>query len=298
VDTIALSDEWAVDAARTAYDALSDGVQALLTEEKTKLEGLKEKIEERKKTATPQELAEAFKSVHAAVLGKTVENIALSDEAAVNAALAAYNALSAEAQALLTAEKATLDALKAKIDGLKALAAQADAFKTGHAAILAKTPDTIALSDEAVVDAALTAYNDLGEAVKALLSAEKTKLDDLKTKIDDIKASTAATVSGLQNYLAGKPVNDADTPYTVSYTGTGTSVDIYNALETADRFVNLDLSASSVTGFATGTEAGRVFIVSLILPDSLTAIPILRVPALTTLFLEVLQTLKRSGPRM
>ena len=62
--------------------------------------------------------AEALKAAHSAVLAKTVEDIAVTDESAVDAALAAYEALSAEAKALLGPEKALLDNLKAKIAGL------------------------------------------------------------------------------------------------------------------------------------------------------------------------------------
>ncbi|GHV75011.1 hypothetical protein AGMMS49940_23130 [Spirochaetia bacterium] len=67
-----------------------------------------------------QEAADAFKTDHTAILEKTVGNVAVSDEAAVDAALAAHGLLSADAKALLTAEKTLLDNLKAKINELKA----------------------------------------------------------------------------------------------------------------------------------------------------------------------------------
>ena len=100
-----------------------------------------------------QTAADTFKETQGAALGKTPATVTLSDEAAVEAALAAYNALSAEAQALLATEKATLDALTAKIAELKA-----EAFKTAHADVLAKTVESVTADDEGVVDAALAAY--------------------------------------------------------------------------------------------------------------------------------------------
>jgi hypothetical protein len=119
VDTVSLADEAAVTAALTAYAGLSAEVKALLTTEKTKLDGLSAKIAELKATAGADELAGAFRTWHSGVLGKTADTVAASDETAVNAALTAYEALSAEVKALLTEEKATLDSLSAKIETLK-----------------------------------------------------------------------------------------------------------------------------------------------------------------------------------
>jgi hypothetical protein len=224
-----------------------------------------------------QEAADNFKSGQSGVLDKTADTVGLGDEAAVDAALTAYAALSAEAKELLTAEKAKLDALKAKIAELKAAATAeelAEAFRTGHATVLGKTADTVALGDEAAVNAALSAYGKLSDGAKALLTAEKSKLDSLKTKIAELRAAiTFSTVEGLQTYLTDKDSNDTDTPYSVIYTGNETPEEIYAALEAGGKFVSLDLSGSSVTGFAKGAEAGRAKIVHLILPDSLTVLP-------------------------
>jgi hypothetical protein len=123
------------------------------------------------------------------------------------------------------------------------------------------------------VDEALTAYAALSDAVKALLDEEKETLEDLKAKIWELKPLVAATAAELQAWLEAQEANDANSPYTVTYTGDETPADIYAALDAGGKFVDLDLSASPVTGFATGTEAGRAKIVSLILPDSLTATP-------------------------
>ncbi|GHV25762.1 hypothetical protein AGMMS4952_04370 [Spirochaetia bacterium] len=197
VDTVAISDEADVDAALASYGALSADAKGLLTAEKTLLDSLKAKIEALKaETGNPaQEAADTFKTTHAVILEKTVDTVAISDEADVDTALAAYELLSADAKDLLTAEKTLLDSLKAKIDELKANQTAADAFKTTHAAILAETVDTVAISDEAAVDAALAAYELLSADAKDLLTAEKTLLDSLKVKIDTVLAATGSTVT-------------------------------------------------------------------------------------------------------
>jgi len=141
-----------------------------------------------------QELADEFTTEHEDILAKTVDNVALSDEAAVDAALADYEELSAEVKALLTAEKAKLDSLKEKIDELKADATPeelAEGFTEGYEDILAKTVDNITIEDETEVDRALAAYEDLSSEVKGKLTAEKTKLDNLKSKIQTLKETAA-----------------------------------------------------------------------------------------------------------
>jgi hypothetical protein len=136
-----------------------------------------------------QEAADAFKTTHAAVLDKTVDTVAVPDEAVVDAALTAYNALDADVKALLETEKTLLNSLKAKIDELIAgetAQEAANAFKAAHTAALGKTVDTVATTDETAVDAALAAYNALDANVKALLGPEKTLLDSLKTKLQNL----------------------------------------------------------------------------------------------------------------
>ncbi|GHU09111.1 hypothetical protein FACS1894151_06250 [Spirochaetia bacterium] len=145
------------------------------------------KLKESKPSAG--DTAAAFKATHSAILLKTVNNVTVADESAVNSALSAYNALSAEAKALLGTEKSLLDSLKAKIDELKAPSAAATAFKSTHSAILLKTADNVAVADESAVDAALSAYNALSAAAKALLGAEKSLLDSLKAKIDALNVA-------------------------------------------------------------------------------------------------------------
>jgi hypothetical protein len=191
----ALEDEPGLDAVLAAYEGLSAGAKALLASEKAALDALKQAIGALKEAAGLQAEADAFAAAHAAVLGKTIDTIAVGDEAAADTALAAYEGLSAGAKALLAREKAALDALKQAIGALKeaaALQAEADAFAAAHGAVLGKTIDTIAVGDEASADAALAAYQALDARVRALLAGQKSLLDSLKAKLEALKAPAAA----------------------------------------------------------------------------------------------------------
>jgi hypothetical protein len=183
VDTITVADETAVDAALGAYNALGAGAMALLSAEKEKLDSFKTAIMELKAPAE----ASAFKAAHAAVLSKIPASVTAGDEAAVNAALLAHSSLSAPAKTLAAAEKTLLESLRQTITTLKDSAADqaaAASFTTAHAAVLAKTPDTVVISDEAAVDAAIAAYNALRPGAKPLLAAgTQERLDALKAKI-------------------------------------------------------------------------------------------------------------------
>ena len=191
VDNVAVTDEAAVDSALAGYDELTPGAQGLVTEEKALLDSLKAKINELKAGAEVKAEADAWKQQNADILGKTVENVTIEDETAVDAALAGYEQLSPEAQGLVTEEKALLDSLKAKIEELKAGAevqAEADAWKQQNADILGKTVEDVAITDEAAVDAALAGYGQLSPEAQGLVTDEKALLDSLKAKINELKA--------------------------------------------------------------------------------------------------------------
>jgi hypothetical protein len=153
----------------------------------------------------------------------------------------------------------------------------ADQFYAGHSAILEKPVALIVLGDEETINAALKAYRDLRSEVRALLAAEKSHLDRLKVQIETLKTARANgvfyTAVDLGAWLAEQPENSAGTPYPVIYTGNETIKTIYSVLLAEGRYAALDLSASGVRGFDVGNEEGRAFIVSLVLPDSLTEIP-------------------------
>jgi hypothetical protein len=141
----------------------------------------------------------------------------------------------------------------------------ADEFRAVWGLVLEIKPERVSLSDEADVDDALETWEALDEEEKAELAAEKAALDSLKARINTLKSSTAV----LRVYLEGKPDNTVYNPYPVAYMGRETPVAIYNAIGAGGKYVALDLSASSVTGFEYDLEEGRKFVVELTLPDSL-----------------------------
>jgi hypothetical protein len=113
--SIAVGDETAVNAALLAYNSLSAAAKAFVSAEKTLLDSLRQTIMILKDAAVDQNEADLFRANHAAILLKTISTVVISDEAAVDAALAAYTALRLGAQTLASTEKSNLDQLKAKI---------------------------------------------------------------------------------------------------------------------------------------------------------------------------------------
>lgn len=153
----------------------------------------------------------------------------------------------------------------------------ADSFFIAHSAILEKPADMLGLDDEAPVEAALAAYKGLNAETRSLLTTEKAHLDRQKVWIETLKNAAGYglyyTAADLGAWLAEQPENTAADPYTVKYRGNEVIKTIYGVLEEAGRYAALDLSLSGVKGFSFGMEEGRAFIVSLVLPDTLTEIP-------------------------
>ena len=89
-----------------------------------------------------------------------------------------------------TTNYANIESVTFEFDGVivgdEEAQAEADAFRTAHAAILAKTVDTVKAADRAAVETALTAYASLSSEAQLLLTTEKAKLDALKTRIDEL----------------------------------------------------------------------------------------------------------------
>jgi hypothetical protein len=301
-DTVTLGDEAAVDAALAAYDGLSDEVKAEVTTEKAKLDSLKQKIAELKAAAGPEELAEAFRTGHAAVLGKTLATITAGDETAVHAALEAYGALRDDAKPLLAGEKATLDSLKAKIEELKVFV---PVHNIAGVPVAFSRNETIDLDDTAVTvtppnatrktiqwnvtadggtganisDGTLTVTGPgtltMGAVIDGGGTGGSTYTQSFTMTVGAADSGTYYTAAGLRSYLQGKSATTPASPYPVAYTGHESPAALYAALVAAgtNKYVKLDLSGSSAGGFAAGTEAGRAQIVELTLPDSLTEIP-------------------------
>jgi multidrug efflux pump subunit AcrA (membrane-fusion protein) len=107
---------------------------------------------------TAREAADAFKTAHAAALGKTVDTLTAGDKAAVDAALSAYAALTAEAKALLGAEKALLDSLKTK---LQTLGITAFTILNEDGNLVSDIPENIHISKGARESFSITTTGDL-----------------------------------------------------------------------------------------------------------------------------------------
>jgi len=106
-ETVAITDKEAIDAALADYEALSDGVKALVADEYALLGALSAKIAELELNV----IVAAYKDTHEEILAKTSSTVLASDKAAVEAALADFEALSDAAKAKLTDEKALLTVL-------------------------------------------------------------------------------------------------------------------------------------------------------------------------------------------
>jgi hypothetical protein len=159
----------------------------------------------------------------------------------------------------------------------KAARDAADGFYAAHRGVFDIWADTLTLADADTVNAALEAYTGLREEVKTLLPEEKARLESLKLQLDAMLAGAEQgayyTITDLLGHLMEQPENSAEDPCAVAYYGDDNIIDLYKVLTVAGKYIDLDLAKSGVYGFATGTEAGRELIVSLVLPDTLTETP-------------------------
>jgi len=141
--------------------------------------------------------ANAFKTAHKDILGKSVDSVTINDLDAILAALDAYQEfVNADRQAvlkLLSKEKEKLDAMLAAVmDSLP----DEDKFRITHRAILEKNFDDISSADKTAVEAALAAYNSLSQTAKDELIEEIAQLGAFKFKIDyPVIAKTDKTIA-------------------------------------------------------------------------------------------------------
>ena len=100
-DAVTLDNKTAIEAARAAYDALTDEQKALVTpEDLAKLTAAEAALATAEKAAADQEAADAV----VALFDALPADITLEDKAAIEAARAAYEALTDEQKALVTPE--------------------------------------------------------------------------------------------------------------------------------------------------------------------------------------------------
>jgi len=121
IDAITLDNKEAIEAARAAYDALTDEQKALVTpEDLAKLTAAEAALAAAEKAAADQVAADAVVALFDAL--PVVENITLDSKEAIEAARAAYEALTDEQKALVTPED--LAKLTAAEEALAALESQ------------------------------------------------------------------------------------------------------------------------------------------------------------------------------
>ncbi|MBQ6790250.1 MAG: leucine-rich repeat protein [Paludibacteraceae bacterium] len=211
-----------IDAARKAYDALTDDQKALVTAEQYKvLTDAEAKYEELKKAAEDKVATDA-------VIAKidAIGEVAYTDEskALIDAAREAYNALTDDQKALVTAEqlKVLTDA-EAKYAELKEAADKAAADKKAADDAIAKIDaiGEVAYTDEskALIDAARKAYDALTDDQKALVTAEQYRvLTDAEAKYEELKKAAEEFIALTpQNLQVAKEDKDGDVLITLSW---------------------------------------------------------------------------------
>ena len=189
IGTVTLESETAINAARTAYDALTDAQKALvtnydvLTAAEAKLAALK----------ADRSAADAVTALIDAIGTVTAES-----ETAISAARTAYDALT-DAQKALVTNYDVLTAAEAKLAALKADRSAADAVTAFINAI-----GIVTLESETAISAARTAYDALTDAQKVLvtnydvLTEAEALLAILKLPHADVETIYQATGSYLE----------------------------------------------------------------------------------------------------
>ncbi|MBQ9247440.1 MAG: hypothetical protein IJ171_02515 [Ruminococcus sp.] len=184
-EEITLDDKTDVEAARAAYDALTDDQKALVDDET--LAALTDAEEAIAKLTADNAAADAVTEQIEAL----PEEITLDDKADVEAARAAYDALTDDQKALIDDD--TLAALTDAEDAISKLTAD-KAAADDVAEQISSLPEEITLDDKTDVEAARAAYDALTDDQKAFVDDETVeKLTDAETAIADLEAAAAVT---------------------------------------------------------------------------------------------------------
>ena len=178
IGTVTLESAGKINAARAAYDALTDAQKALTTKLAVLL-AAEAKYAELAADAQQADIdAAAAKGTDDLI--EAIGSVTLESEQAITAARNAYTALTAAQQALVT-KLDVLTAAEAKLAELKADKAAAEAVEEKITAI-----GTVTLESESAITEARAAYDALTDAQKALVSslsvltAAEAKLQELK----------------------------------------------------------------------------------------------------------------------
>ena len=203
-----------IDAARTAYDALTEAQKALATKY-----DMLTAAENTYAVLADKAAAKAVEDMIAAIPNEN--ELTLDDEAGITAARAAYGALT-EAQRAYVPNEAKLAAAEARLAELKALAEKEEADRKAAQSVtdlINALPNPVQLEDKAKVEAARGAYNMLTEDQKPLvapealekLAAAENEIARLEKERDD-KAAAAAVENLIANIgevtLESKPAID------------------------------------------------------------------------------------------
>ncbi|HCX64566.1 MAG TPA: hypothetical protein DHN33_05095, partial [Eubacteriaceae bacterium] len=171
VDALQLSDQGAVEAARTVYDELSESQKGYVTNE-AKLQAAEEKLQDLGQAAQVDSMIEALPSL---------EDLLLSHKGDVEGARTAYDALTDSQKSYVTRlEK--LAELEEKMHDL------VQAFQVDEQIDALPSVDALQLSDQGDVEAARTAYDGLSESQKGYVQ----KLDQLIQREEQIQNLQAA----------------------------------------------------------------------------------------------------------
>ena len=182
-DELTLEGEDKVKEARTAYEALSEEVKALVTN-LSKLEALENKLIELKKAEDNQDKA----NVVIELINKlpALSNLNLEDESKLKEARTAYEALSEEVKALVI----NLGKLEALEDKMKELIEDKKLHDEATMVVAAidnlPNVELITLDAESAIVNARNAYNSLAPKAKALVT-NLNKLIALENKIKELK---------------------------------------------------------------------------------------------------------------
>ena len=188
IGAVTLESKAKIDAARTAYDALTETQKALVTNLATLL-AAEAKYEELKAAADQEEIDRAAaKGVDDLI--DAIGEVTLESESVITAARSAYNALTDEQKARVT-KLTALTVTETKLAELKADNAAAEAVEKKIADI-----GEVTVESEDAITAARTAYDALTDAQKALvtklsvLTAAEAKLQELKNESGSGTGST------------------------------------------------------------------------------------------------------------
>ena len=189
------ADMTAFEAAITEAQAVSDNSNATQSQVDTAVTALTTAtttFNESKQDGTgATQDATAFTTAHGATVNKDATTVAVTDKTAVNNAITAYNALSAAAKALLPGD--TLTKLQTLLDRINAL--EAAAFTAAHGGTASKDIASVVIADKTAINAAITVYNGLSSAAKALLASDTlTKLQALLNRINSLGTAENITL--------------------------------------------------------------------------------------------------------